>query len=58
MNVLDKNGKILNKFDTVSVVGDAGLWVITSFNGNDVNLQKMDGSTLTRMAQNVAKLST
>ena len=57
MKILDKNKKPLKKFDTVSVVGDEGLWVVTGFDGADINLQKLNGQTLTRMPQNVAKLS-
>ena len=58
MDVLDKNQKKLKKFDTVHIAGDAGLWVIAGFDGGDLLLQNMQGHTLTRMPQNVAKLST
>jgi hypothetical protein len=57
MKILDKNKKHLKKFDTVCVVGDDGLWVVTGFDGTDVNLKKLNGQTLTRMPQNVVKLS-
>lgn len=57
MDILDKNKKALKKFDTVHINGDAVLWIITGFDGGDVLLQNMQGQTLTRMPQNVAKLS-
>ncbi|WP_373093022.1 hypothetical protein [Zhongshania sp.] len=57
MDILDKNQKTLKKFDTVHIIGDSGLWIIVGFDGGDVLLQNMQGQILTRMPQNVAKLS-
>ncbi|WP_373092827.1 hypothetical protein [Zhongshania sp.] len=57
MDILDKNQKTLKKFDAVHIIGDSGLWIIAGFDGGDVLLQNMQGQILTRMPQNVAKLS-
>ena len=56
--MLDRNKRELKKNDTVHIRSDTGLWIVTGFDGGDVELENMKGQTLTRMPQNVAKLST